>query len=428
MPGRPITDQQMRYYMTLRTRHTRATAAAMAGFSTSTGYRVERDPRLPFRKKACHGHGGGRPDPLADIWDSEIVPLLERTPDLRPITIFEEMIRRHPERDLGSARRTLERRVRLWKARFGPQQEVIFRQEHPPGRQGMSDFFDANSLAVTIAGEPLAHRIYHFTLVYSGWEHAEVVLGGESFTALASGLQNALWSLGGTPREHRTDSLSAAFANLDKAACDDLRERYDALCRHYGMEPSRNNRGLAHENGAIESRHGHLKTRLGQALLLRASTDFEDLDAYRRFAAQVVARHNANHRDALHCEADHLQSLPRQRSCDYDEATLAGRLLDDHLPPDGFVLGDKAYDAEWIRAMIEAQDAVPIIPDRSTATTPHAFSRTLYRMRNRVERFFNKLKQFRRIATRYEKLAANYLAMIKIATIRIWLRFNESTA
>ena len=86
------------------------------------------------------------------------------------------------------------------------------------------------------------------------------------------------------------------------------------------MEPSRNNRGLAHENGAIESRHGHLKTRLGQALLLRASTDFEDLDAYRRFAAQVVARHNANHRDALHCEADHLQSLPRQRSCDYDEA------------------------------------------------------------------------------------------------------------
>ena len=322
MPGRPITDQQMRYYMTLRTRHTRATAAAMAGLSASTGYRVERDPRLPSRKKACHGQGGGRPDPLTEIWDSEIVPMLERTPGLRPITIFEEMVHRHPQRGLGSARRTLERRVRLWKARFGPKQEVIFRQEHLPGRQGMSDFFDANSLAVTIAGEPLAHRIYHFTLVYSGWEHAEVVLGGESFTALASGLQNALWSLGGAPQEHRTDSLSAAFANLDKAACDDLRESYDALCRHYGMEPSRNNRGLAHENGAIESRHGHLKARLGQALLLRASTDFEDLDAYRRFAAQVVARHNANHRDALHCEANHLQSLPRQRSCDYDEATV----------------------------------------------------------------------------------------------------------
>ena len=109
------------------------------------------------------------------------------------------------------------------------------------------------------------------------------------------------------------------------------------------------------------------------------------------------------------------------------DSTLAGPLLDEHLPPDSFVLADKAYDAEWIRAMIEAQDAVPIIPDRSGAKTPHAFSRVLYRMRNRLEWFFNKLKQFRRVATRYEKLAANYLAMIKIATIRIWLRANEST-
>ena len=102
-------------------------------------------------------------------------------------------------------------------------------------------------------------------------------------------------------------------------------------------------------------------------------------------------------------------------------------MFDDRLPPDSFVLADKAYDAEWIREMIEAQDAVPIIPDRSSATTPHAFSHVLYRLRNRVERFFNKLKQFRRIATRYEKPAANYLAMIKIATIRIWLRAKEST-
>ena len=60
-------------------------------------------------------------------------------------------------------------------------------------------------------------------------------------------------------------------------------------------------------------------------------------------------------------------------------------MLDDHLPPDSFVLADKAYDAEWIRAMIEAQNAVPIIPDRSTAKTPHAFRRDLYRLRNRVE-------------------------------------------
>ena len=110
------------------------------------------------------------------------------------------------------------------------------------------------------------------------------------------------------------------------------------------------------------------------------------------------------------------------------DSTLAGDLLDDQLPADSFVLADKAYDAEWIREMIEAQDAVPIIPDRRGAKTPHAFSHVLYRLRNRIERFFNKLKQFRRIATRYEKLAANDLAMIKIATIRIRLHANESTA
>ena len=110
----------------------------------------------------------------------------------------------------------------------------------------------------------------------------------------------------------------------------------------------------------------------------------------------------------------------------YDR-TAAEALLEDQLPADSFLLGDKAYDAEWIRAIIEAQDAVPIIPDHSSAKTLHASSRDLYRLRNRVECFFNNLKQFQRIATRYEKLDANYFAMIKIATIRIWLCADKST-
>ena len=113
------------------------------------------------------------------------------------------------------------------------------------------------------------------------------------------------------------------------------------------------------------------------------------------------------------------------------DAPVAARLLD-RLQADCFVLADKAYDADSIRAQIEAQDAAANIPDRSNRKQTHAFSPTLYRERNRVERFFNKLKQFRRIATRYEKLAANYLAMVKLAAFRIWLRAtapaNESTA
>ena len=94
----------------------------------------------------------------------------------------------------------------------------------------------------------------------------------------------------------------------------------------------------------------------------------------------------------------------------------------------GVVLADKAYDADWMRAYIEAQGAAPNIPDRSNRKERHCFSRARYRERNRIERFFNRIKHFQRIATRYEKLAANYLAMIKLAATRIWLRIYESTA
>ena len=120
---------------------------------------------------------------------------------------------------------------------------MIFRQEHPPGRLGLSDFTDMSDQAITIAGVPLAHRLYHFRLAFSGWEYAHVVLGGESFVALAEGLQNALWALGGVPSQHRSDSLSAAFRNLDRDAEADLTRRYEELCAYYGMTPTRNNRG-----------------------------------------------------------------------------------------------------------------------------------------------------------------------------------------
>src|SRR5260370_39331495 len=145
---------------------------------------------------------------------------------------------------------------------------------------GLSDFTEVADLGVTVAGQLLDCRLYHFRLPFSGFEHAHVVLGGESFVALAEGLQNALWSLGGVPEQHRSDSLSAAFRNLGADAKEDLTTRYEAFCGHYGMTPTRNNPGVAHENGSIASAHGHLKRALADALLLRASRDFADLAAW----------------------------------------------------------------------------------------------------------------------------------------------------
>jgi hypothetical protein len=239
-----------------------AIAAAKAGFSPASAYRIEADPRLPSQKKTPRGRR--RPDPLATVWDSEVVPMLEAALDIRAVAIFEEIRRRHPELSTG-VRRTLERRIANWRAHNGPDRDVIFRQEHPPGRMGLSDFTDMGALGITIAGEPLDHRLYHFRLAFSGFEHAHVVIGGESFVALAEGLQNALWALGGVPEQHRSDSLSAAFRNLDRDNQVDLTQRYEELCAHYGMTASRNNPGVAHENGSIESAHGECAARRSSA-------------------------------------------------------------------------------------------------------------------------------------------------------------------
>jgi hypothetical protein len=316
VPGCHINDHQMRLFMKLRQTNSVAAAAAKAGFSTATGYRIAGEPVLPSQRGTPRERR--RPDPLADIFESEIVPLLRAAPGLRAVAIFEEMRRRHPDLDPG-IRRTMERRIRSWRALHGPEQEVIFRQVHEPGRLGLSDFTEMGDIGVSVSGQALDHRLYHFRLMWSGFEHAHVILGGESFVALAEGLQNALWALGGAPGEHRSDSLSAAFRNLEAGARADLTTRYDALCQHYGMVPTRNNRGVAHENGGIESAHGHLKAALRDALLLRGSCDFDDLAAYRRFVDEIVAAKNRRNAARIDTERAALQSLPDRRTSDYEE-------------------------------------------------------------------------------------------------------------
>ena len=172
-------------------------AAAQAAISVASAYRIEHDPRLPSDKKVRRERR--RPDPLVDIFDAEVVPLLQAAPGIRAVAIFDELRRRHPEFARG-VRRTLERRIRSWRALNGPERAVIFRQVHEAGRMGLSDFTEMGDLGVTVSGLLLDHRLYHFRLVCSGFEHAHVILGGESYVALAEGLQNALWALGGAPR------------------------------------------------------------------------------------------------------------------------------------------------------------------------------------------------------------------------------------
>lgn len=297
-------------------------AAARSGISERSGRNIESGKRVEPRSKVRQRTNTR--DPLAGVWDEACVPMLEALPSLTPMTILEHLQANYQD-DAGiplygdKLLRTLQRRVKQWKALHGQEKEVVFRQVRTPGRMGLSDFTQLKGVTITISGQPLKHLLYHFRLAYSGFSHMMVVLGGESFTALAEGLQSALWRLGGVPAEHRTDSLSAAFKNLSASESEDMTARYAGLCEHYGMCPSRNNRGVGHENGSIECPHGHLKRRIKQALLLRGSYDFADVGVYQIWLEGVVNQHNRRNAKALAVEKPHLLPLPQYKTTDYTQ-------------------------------------------------------------------------------------------------------------
>lgn len=315
MPGHHISDQQVFLFMTQRRQHTQAIAATKAGISERSARRIENDPRLPSQKKR-ERHWRTRADPLELVWPR--VEELLKIEGIISVTIFETVQDEFGEEAVpDSVRRTLERRISRWRALNGGEKEIFFPQRHEIGRQGLSDFTVCDELRVTIAGERFDHRLFHFCLARSGWEHAAVVLGGESFSALSEHLQDALWKLGGVPAEHRSDSLSAAYKNLDADAQRDFTRSYEDLCRHYGMCATRNNRGVAHENGSIESPNGHLKRRLDQALRRRGSRDFASIEDYRRFVEEEVAKQNRRRAALVDEERRVLKALPPRRTTDF---------------------------------------------------------------------------------------------------------------
>ena len=307
----------MQKYKQHRLKLNQVAAAAKAGLSERSARRIEISEALPSQREARAWRT--RTDPLTAVWDSEVVPLLESDGALNAVTLLEELQRRYPGDYDTTVLRTLQRRVRQWRAVYGPEREVYFAQEHPPGRLGLSDFTVCNELAVIIGGVAFPHQIYQFALAHSGWRHAVVMQGGESFIALSSGLQSALWRLGGVPEEHRTDSLSAAFNNL--AQEQELTTRYGALCQHYGMRASRCNPGQSQENGSIESRHDSLKTALDQALRLRGSRHFDSRAPYDALVSTIVGRLNARVAVRLAVERAMLRPLPARRTAEFEEVT-----------------------------------------------------------------------------------------------------------
>lgn len=317
MSGKHITQRQESLYMSQRQQgKNQETAAAKADISERSGRRIEKGE---WQSSSEERHWRTREDPLEAIWEAELLPLLKQEPELTGLTLWEFLEDEHPGKFLYSVLRTLQRRVKHWKATQGPDKVVIFRQSVPAGLQGLSDFSHPNT-EITIEGKIFKHLLYQFRFAYSGWRYLQIVQGGESYSALSEGLQSALWRAGGSPIEHRTDSLSAAFNNSVEE--EKLTQSYAALCAHYNLRATRNNVGVSHENGAIECAHGSFKRRLDQALKLRGSCDFKSIKDYQIVLNKVAERLNKRSQHRFNDEQSALQALPGERFIDYSELSL----------------------------------------------------------------------------------------------------------
>jgi len=304
-----VTDHQVRRLMKLVTSGLPlASAALKAGMDVKTARKYRRLGKLPSETKAPRTWRT-RPDPFAGVWE-EVRPMLEINPGLQANTLFAYLQRQYPGRFQDGQLRTLQRKLKAWRALDGPPKEVFFPQKHHPGDLAQSDFCHLAELGVTIAGARFDHILYHFVLTYSNWETGALCFS-ESFESLSAGLQAALFELGGVPKRHRTDSLSAAVQPLDGR--EGFTRRYQELLDHYGIQGEHTNPGRANENGDVEQRHHRFRTALDQALMLRGSRDFESREAYQAFLHELFAQLNAGRGERLREELSVLGALPPTR-------------------------------------------------------------------------------------------------------------------
>lgn len=286
---------------------TQEQAAARAGMSVRTLRRYERRGKLPTQLQLPRTYRT-RSSPFAEDW-TWIVEQLERDPALQGTTLFGLLNERWPGRYQEGQLRTLHRQIAAWRAQHGAEREVMFPQLHEPGEAAQSDFTHMTNLGVTLGGVPFPHLVFHLVLVYSNVEAVRICFS-ETYESLVEGLEACLWQVGGVPRQHRTDHLGAAIHPLDAEGRAEAKERYRRVMTHYGLQPTTNNLGVAHENGDVEQSHHQFKRAVDQALRVRGSRDFRDRGAYDRFLQQLVSQRNLTRQARWAEERQALRPLP----------------------------------------------------------------------------------------------------------------------
>jgi transposase len=287
-------------------------AAIKAGMSENTArrYREGAKPKSAREPRTYRT----REDPFEAVWP-EIEKMLEAAPGLEAKTIMSRLQERPDSTFSDGQLRTLQRKIKRWRAEHGPHKEVMFPQQHRPGEYAQSDYTSMNDLGIVIDGEPFDHLVYHFVLPYSQWETGMVCFS-ESYETLIGGFQRAVGELGRVPHKHRTDNLSAATHDLRDGGRA-FNERYLGAMAHYGVEADRNTPGRAHENGSVEQAHYRFKRAVEQALLIRGTREFADRASYEAFLREIFAARNKSRIAKLGDDLRGMNELPPMRIEDF---------------------------------------------------------------------------------------------------------------
>lgn len=374
-----VTDQQVRRLRMLTNKgKTQVVAAVSAGMDRKTAGKYLQLEKLPSQCKKEH-RWRTRKDVFEEDWD-KIEQMLEINPGLEAKTIFDSLQREQPGKFTDNQLRTLQRRIKKWRALEGPPKEVFFEQEHHPGRLCASDFTDMSDLGITMAGERFNHLMYHFVLTYSNWETVTICFS-ESFESLSEGLQNALWEVGGVPARHRTDRLSSAVnkdCNPEKFTL-----RYRTLLDHYGLSGERIQAGKANENGDVEQRHHRFKRAVEQSLLLRGSRDFADRQEYKGFIKKMLARLNAGRKKRFEEDVKVLKPLPAIRLDDYKKHDARVSRNSTIRVQHNIYSLDSRLIGEWVRVHIYAEKIQVWYSQKLIETIPRLKGRGKHRIEYR---------------------------------------------
>jgi hypothetical protein len=291
-------------------------AAAKAGMDRKTARKYRDAGKVPSQLKQQRSWRT-REDPFAEVW-SELAGRLTDAPELEAKTLFELMMEQEPAKWSPGQLRTLQRRVRDWRAQHGPEKEVYFAQVHRPGEAMQTDFFNANELDIRISGELFAHLVCHPVLPYSNWEWA-TICGSESLMSLRVGVQSALFQLGRVPEWHQTDNSTAATHRPTDGKKRPFNDEYQRVMDHFGMKPRTIEVGESQQNGDVEALNGAFKRRLVQHLLVRGDRNFESVEAYEAWVQSVATKANGLRTKRLAEELAVMKVLAVERLPEYRE-------------------------------------------------------------------------------------------------------------